>query len=497
VFSGVLVAASVSVACLLAYEESKQSLERHLGEHLLAVVNTAAPQLDGDLLARIAAGADGELRGVEEFEELRGILVRVKDANGLQSHGSPLYVLRAAPGYAQDGELEFAVMTDRDANGKYFVGNRYRAEAHNRRALQGQAAATGVYQDAEGSWISAAAPIRDGTGRVVALLQADRPVDFFYAEARRQAVAIFAGGLLCLAVALALAIWLGRSFAEPLERLAEVTGAIAGGRLDTRVALDRNDELGDLGESVNRMAAELEAGRVQLESALEETRKASEAKTEFLATMSHELRTPMNGVMGFAALLLDTGLTALQRHYVQTIDLSANSLLAIINDVLDFSKMDSGKLTVEQVAFSPAVVAEEAAAMLMPAAAAKALRLECQVDPGVSEFILGDPLRFRQVAVNLLGNGIKFTSRGFVRIRLRQRDGDGGPLLRVEVEDTGIGIDTATQARLFRPFVQADSSTTRRYGGTGLGLAISRRLVELMAGSIGVESATGKGSRFW
>ncbi len=249
--------------------------------------------------------------------------------------------------------------------------------------------------------------------------------------------------------------------------------------------------------SFARDVTERQAAIEQAEQARREAELANRAKSEFLATMSHEIRTPMNGVLGFATILLDTALTAEQQGLVSLVKASGEALLAIINDILDLSKIEAGSLELEAIPMSLYGLVDGSISVLNAASGEKSLDLRVEIAPDIPDAVIGDPNRLRQVLLNLLSNAIKFTEAGSVTLRIGNTPENDGRLL-FEVVDTGIGIPEDRQHLLFQVFSQVDSSTTRRFGGTGLGLAISRRLLEAMpGGSIGVDSTPGVGSRFW
>lgn len=316
------------------------------------------------------------------------------------------------------------------------------------------------------SYMSAYAPFYDSQGRFVGVAGVDmwvRDFDARLAGIRRAGM----GALAAVAV------------------LSMLTGTVVFRLSRTALRSRRRDRRVQVRLASAKRQAEVHARRAEAES---------NAKSDFLAMMSHEIRTPMNGVLGFADLLLETPLNAEQREFVRTVRSSGDSLLTIINDVLDYSKIEAGRMTLEHIDIDLRSVCNEVCSILRAASAKRHLEMSLDYDAALPPFVKGDPARIRQVLLNLAGNAVKFTEHGAVRIAVSRLD---GPQIKISVADSGIGIAEEQMNRMFRRFSQADSSTTRRYGGTGLGLAISRTLVELMGGTIGVASQPGVGSTFW
>ncbi len=323
-----------------------------------------------------------------------------------------------------------------------------------------------------------------------------------------------------LALAWYLSVRFLRRLIQPLEALHQLMMRLqADPTLQERAITEGEDEIASLGRGFNQLVDTVQARTRELEEyhqhleerveertralhqATEEAQRASRAKSDFLARMSHEIRTPINAIMGLSHVLLKTDLTSRQKDYLHKILVAADALLHQVNDVLDYAKLDSYRLSLERIRFSLDQVLTEVRSITEVKAKEKGISLQIETDPQLPKFLLGDPKRLNQILINLIDNAIKFTDHGRVQVRIivlkkPPQIPEGQVLLRFLVRDTGIGIPKERQKDLFSPFTQVDDSITRRYGGTGLGLAICKQLVELMGGKIWIDSAPGKGSLF-
>ena len=303
--------------------------------------------------------------------------------------------------------------------------------------------------------------------------------------------------LVILAVVGGTSVWLTRAIVGPIRQLCLAAKAVAQGDLSHAIAVKSGDEVGELATSFNAMIGDLKRSQDDVLASRDAARTASRSKSEFLANMSHEIRTPMNGIIGMTELVLDTELTREQREYLGMVKTSGHALLGLINDILDFSKIEAGKLELEAISFSLRDCIGGNFEASWNEGGEKGLELTADIPCGVPDHVVGDPMRLRQILINLTDNAIKFTERGDIMVRVANETAVNGEVdLHFYVADTGIGIPPEKQAKIFEAFVQADGSTTRTYGGSGLGLAIATELVQKMRGQIWVESKVGEGTTF-
>jgi signal transduction histidine kinase/CheY-like chemotaxis protein len=464
ILAGCAILAIASLGLLYTWHEAREGQLRAVQSELLQLARVAATQVDGDAHRTMKSNAQA---GSPEHLKLLAPLVSFHKATT-----DVIYVYTAI---LQEDQIYFVLGTDylyravQDNLPPDPIMQPYNtADPALRQALLYHEPAVNDHpvQETLRSYMSAYAPFFDSKGRFAGVVGIDmwvHDLDARLASIRRTGLTAFA------------AVTLLSLLAGYMTFRLSITARRA----------RRRDRI---------IRRKLAHAKSQAEVQAERAESGSRAKSEFLAMMSHEIRTPMNGVLGFANLLMDTRLDSEQREFVENIRCSGDALLTIINDVLDYSKIEAGKLSVDNMEFDLRSVCNEVRSLLQPSAAAKGLTLSLHFAPSIPASLIGDPVRVRQILLNLVGNAIKFTTAGSVGIEVSPVDPDR---VRVSVIDTGIGIAAGQLDKLFERFTQGDASITRRYGGTGLGLAISRKLITLMGGEISARSEPGKGSVFW
>jgi signal transduction histidine kinase/ActR/RegA family two-component response regulator len=464
ILAGCAILAIASLGLFYTWHAAREGQLRAVRSELLQLARVAATQVDAD--AHRTMQSDAQAGSPEHLQLLNPLVTFHKATSDI------IYVYTAI---LQGEQIYFVLGTDYlyravddDLPAEAIMAPYNTPDPALRRALRFHEPAVNEHpvQEALRSYMSAYAPFFDSQGQFVGVVGIDMWVhhlDARLASIRRTGLTAFAAVTLL---------------------------SLLAGYMTFRLSLTarrarRRDRI---------IRRKLAHAKSQAEVQAERAQSGSRAKGEFLAMMSHEIRTPMNGVLGFANLLMDTRLDSEQREFVENIRCSGDALLTIINDVLDYSKIEAGKLGVDNMEFDLRAVCSEVRSLLQPGATAKGLALDLHFAPSAAQILIGDPVRVRQVLLNLVGNAIKFTSSGTIRIEVSQADAER---IRVSVTDTGIGVAAGQLDKLFERFTQGDASITRRYGGTGLGLAISKKLITLMGGEISAKSEAGRGSIFW
>ncbi len=494
-----------------SYRSAVIRKEVSLAKELISIVRTASVQLDVTSHEDVFFDPDDGLEGRTEFDMIQKVLAAIRDANNLShDNGSPVYTLRKSYDFEENQQVEFVVMSDVNDNGNFYTGARIKAEPIHLQAFLGESAVTGVYRDSEGEWISAVAPLFLD-GEVVGIIQADRTVGFFFHELAEIKKNFFVIGAICVLIGTIFSFLFAVYAAKPLNILLAAIKAFGNGNYDFRITKHRIDDFDDVFSGFNDMADNIQREHREniiideersklngkLTKSLQDIEKSLAVKNEFLANMSHEIRTPMNSIVGFTRILSDSQLSKRQHMLLKRVDGSSRNLMRIVNQILDQSKIEAGKLELDIAEYD--LRQEMVDLIMMNAEAAKERRINLLliVLKPLPKNLSGDGMRTSQILLNLLNNSVKFTQKGYVSITVDWKEIEGRRVeLTFVVKDTGIGIGSQAKDEIFNPFTQANTSISKSYGGTGLGLSIARNIAELMEGKVEFESDVGIGSTF-
>ncbi len=501
----------LSVLFIHDHHQGKLLATKHERQRIQGIASTLAPHLDGTLLAAIESSAPAEdafpswRAAPPDIQTLQHALAQTQDLNDLSSDIYTLSLVpeqRAAVIAAPDRVHPGAVRFGLTSGPQPYWHHRYDYRPEMAAAFfDGVTSGTDVYEDEHGTWISAYAPIFSEDGRVVALLEVDAPLSLLLAEsrARSQQRALMLG--LVMAGMMVLITIMVRRMTSSLRHLAQVAKHVGAGEHHVPIQASGVAEVVLLSEALEstRLAiaehlAQQRDAHQTLQRALEQAQAATRTKSEFLTIISHELRTPLNGVLGMSALLQDMPMSNGQQQCVSMIQESGSKLLRTVEDMLEFAQSSATPPAREP--FSPRSLVESMAAQVAPEVQERGLAMQLALHQDLPLWLVGDAPRLQHILLNLLNNAIKFTPAGSIHIRAQCISDARGVRLEIAIEDTGIGISSADQERLFEPFTQADTSSTRRFGGIGMGLAVCRRLSHQIGGDIDLHSVPGVGSCF-